>query len=75
MMAPAVLRKGLPRIIGHVALHSISKTTKSTGTRLLLTFIRILLTLPKGFWQQHQQDEHPNNIFLMVASQAYHKFF
>jgi hypothetical protein len=37
IMAPTVLRKGLPKIIGHEALHSSSKTRKSMGTRLLLT--------------------------------------
>jgi hypothetical protein len=40
MMAPTVRRKGLPKIIGHEAWHSMSMTRKSTGTRLLLTTIR-----------------------------------
>jgi hypothetical protein len=50
MMAPTVLRKGIPKIIGHEALHSISKTRKSMGTRLLLTIIRTSLILPKCFF-------------------------
>jgi hypothetical protein len=49
-MAPTVLRKGLLKIIGQEALHSISKTRKSMGTRLLLTIIRTSLILPKGFF-------------------------
>jgi hypothetical protein len=49
-MAPTFLRKGLPKIIGQEALHSTSKTRKSTGTRLLLTIIRTSLILPKGFF-------------------------
>jgi hypothetical protein len=49
-MAPTVRRKGLPKIIGHEALHSTSITRKSTGTRLLLTIIRTLLILPRGFF-------------------------
>jgi hypothetical protein len=49
-MAPTVLRKGLPKIIGHEAFHSTSKTRKSTGTRLLLTIIRTSLILPKCFF-------------------------
>ena len=32
IIAPIVLRKGLPRIMGHVGLQSISRTMKSTGT-------------------------------------------
>jgi hypothetical protein len=50
MMARTVQRKGLPKIIGHEALHSTSITRKSTGTRLLLTIIRTSLILPKGFF-------------------------
>jgi hypothetical protein len=50
MIAPTVLRKGLPKIIGQEALHSTSITRKSTGTRLLLTIIRTSLILPKGFF-------------------------
>jgi hypothetical protein len=50
MMAQTVLKKGLYKIIGHEALHSTSKTRKSTGTRLLLTIIRTSLILPKGFF-------------------------
>jgi hypothetical protein len=50
MMAPIVRRKGLPKIIGHEALHSTSMTRKSTETRLLLTIIRTSLILPKGFF-------------------------
>jgi hypothetical protein len=50
MMAPTVRRKGLPKIIGHEALHSTSITRKSTVTRLLLTIIRTSLILPKGFF-------------------------
>jgi hypothetical protein len=50
MMAPTVQRKGLPKIIGHEALHSTFMTRKSTGTRLLLTIIRTSLILPKGFF-------------------------
>jgi hypothetical protein len=50
MMAPIVLRKVLPKIIGHEALHSTSKTRKSMGTRLLLTIIRTSSILPKGFF-------------------------
>jgi hypothetical protein len=49
-MAPTVQRKGLPKIIGHEALHSTSMKRKSTGTRLLLTIIRKSLILPKGFF-------------------------
>jgi hypothetical protein len=49
-MAPTVQRKGLPKIIGHEALHLTSITRKSTGTRLLLTIIRTSLILPKGFF-------------------------
>jgi hypothetical protein len=45
-----VSRKGLPKIIGQEALHSISKRRKSTGTRLLLTIIRTSLIIPKGFF-------------------------
>ena len=33
IIAPIVLRKGLPRIIGHERLQSISRTIKSTGTQ------------------------------------------
>jgi hypothetical protein len=50
MMSPTVRRKGLPKIIGHEALHSTLITRKSTGTRLLLTIIRTSLILPKGFF-------------------------
>jgi hypothetical protein len=50
MMAPTVVRKGLPKIIGLDALHSTSITRKSTGIRLLLTIIRTSLILPKGFF-------------------------
>jgi hypothetical protein len=50
MMVPTVRRKGLPKIIGHEALHSTSIIRKSTGTRLLLTIIRTSLILPKGFF-------------------------
>jgi hypothetical protein len=50
MMAPTVLRKGQPKIIGQEALHSTSKTRKLTGTRLLLTIIRTSLILPKGLF-------------------------
>jgi hypothetical protein len=48
-MAPTVRRKGLPKIIGHEALHSTSITRKLKGKRLLLTIIRTSLILPKGF--------------------------
>jgi hypothetical protein len=50
IMAPTVQRKGLPKIIGHEALHSTSITRKSTGIRLLLTIIRTSLILLKGFF-------------------------
>jgi hypothetical protein len=50
IMAPTVLRKGLPKIIGQEAMHSTSKIRKSTGTRLLLIIIRTSLILSKGFF-------------------------
>jgi hypothetical protein len=50
IMAPTVRRNGLPKIIGHEALHSTSITRKSTGTRLLLAIIITSLILPKGFF-------------------------
>jgi hypothetical protein len=50
IIAPTILRKGHPKIIGQEALHSISTKRKSIGTRLLLTIIRTSLILPKGFF-------------------------
>jgi hypothetical protein len=57
-------RKGLPKIIGQEALHSISKRRKSTGTRLFDTDQRD----PKGVWpnlsrrSNKQQDTKENSI-------------
>jgi hypothetical protein len=45
MMVPTVQRKGLPKIIGHEALHSTSITRKSMGTRLLLTINKNIINL------------------------------
>src|SRR4051812_31161962 len=49
IIAPTVLRKGLPRIIGQEGLQSISRTIKSTGTEFLFATIRTSLILPIGF--------------------------
>src|SRR3954471_17833315 len=49
IIAPIVLRKGLPRIIGHEGLQSISRTIISTGTQFLFATIRTSLILPIGF--------------------------
>src|SRR4051812_35390494 len=49
IIAPIVLRKGLPRIIGHVGLQSISRTIKYMATSFLFATIRTSLILPIGF--------------------------
>jgi len=49
IIAPIILRKGLPRIIGQETLQSISSTIKSMGTYILFATIRTSLILPIGF--------------------------
>ena len=49
IIAPIVLRKGLPRIIGKERLQSISRTIKSTGTKFLFATMKTSLILPIGF--------------------------
>src|SRR3989337_984411 len=49
IIAPIVLKNGLPRIIGHVGLQSISSIIKSTGTYFLFATIRTSLILPIGY--------------------------
>ena len=44
-----VHKNGLPIIMGHDGLHSISSIMKSTGTYILLAIIRTSFILPKCF--------------------------
>jgi hypothetical protein len=48
MVAPTVLRKGLPRMSGGFSLSPISSTTKSTGMKWCPTFTGTSLAMPKG---------------------------